>query len=289
LRFTSQGTAVEALGEGSFRDREGFPASIAAVAVDKRTGEIYAASDTEQLIRGFGREGRGRGADPPPGGLGEESFCATPRRLTPLPDGRLRLPDDNRSRLWVFDPAAQAWQTFGDWGQGPAEFHMPVAASAGRGGELYVADMLNRRVVRFDAHLQYQDEIRYQPYSPWDIAAAPDGGCVVGYEGAIARYDGRGRMLWTWQAPEKQLPIGMGYGSGGAHREGGLAVAPDGTVYLTARLSDGDPNVPSYMLMVIGERSPREAAAPRLRVVAERSRESFHVPCGTRSLEVSTV
>ncbi|HTE16899.1 MAG TPA: NHL repeat-containing protein [Armatimonadota bacterium] len=289
LRFTSQGRVVEALGQGSFKDQSGFPASVAAVAVDARTGELYAASDTEHLIRVFGPEGRVRRTIPLPGGFKNQSWVPKPLSLTFRPNGTLLLPDDQLSRLWILDSAVRDWHPFGNWGQGPAEFHMPVAVSAGGRGELYVADTMNRRVIRLDSDLQYQYEIRHAHDSPWDVAAAPDGGCVVGYDGAIARYDDSGRLVWYWPAPEMQSSFGVGRGSGGAHREGGLTITPDGTVYVTARLRDDDSNTPSYMLMVLGKRSPREAGVPRLRVVSERARDRFGRLKGTPGLEISTV
>ncbi len=102
-------------------------------------------------------------------------FVSTASELLALPidmtvddDGRLHVLDIQDSRITVFGQGGEHLNTFGQPGSGPGEMRGPAALWI-HGDTVYVADMGNRRVQRWDREGEYLDQL------PLPVGARPLG------------------------------------------------------------------------------------------------------------------
>jgi DNA-binding beta-propeller fold protein YncE len=278
--------SVRLFGEEAFLGKDGYPPSVAALVIGPG-GLLYAVSGAEGKILVFDREHRPRGSIPLPAGFRTQIWQPKPFDLAAGPDGELYFPDDLGNRIFAYDPGAKQWEPFGSWGEGPQGFHSPVAVTVAPDGGLYVADLQNARVTRLDRTRRYRYEIRHrhpneeQDQEPWDVEATRDGGAVAAYGTCIARFDPEGGLVWHWQAPGEEYLFTWSTGSSGASREGGLGVAPDGTVHF-ARYG-GDVSEDSELITLRPGR--RTSAREPLQVVKKlrfsaAGQGQFNHPCG---------
>ncbi len=125
-------------------------------------------------------------------------------------------------------PAAEAPRFVRAWGKkgsGSGEFHTPIGIAVSKAGEVFVADLNNRRVQRFDADGAF--------LSAFDTPGKPGGIALDGADRVyvslfdkdrIAAFTEAGTLLRQWGR--------TGRGDGEFKFPAGLAVGPDGSVYL---------------------------------------------------------
>jgi DNA-binding beta-propeller fold protein YncE len=161
--------------------------------------------------------------------------------------GLLYVSDTNNHRLQVFQLSAAETallprfaKAIGRKGSGPGEFDRPGALALDGQGNLLVIDAGNHRVQIFDADLRFarafgdagdgDGEFRL----PLSIAAAPDGGVIYVLDGQQRRLQAFGRDGEFRFSLGRARTAGVPPGSAGYFLSPfGVAVAPDGVVYVT--------------------------------------------------------
>lgn len=140
-KFSADGTFVTSIGknggaEGEIKEPNG-------VAVDD-AGNIYVTdAANHKLVKysangTFVKEWKG----PDPGFYG-------PRDIELSPDKKLYIVDQGRTRIVRFDPATEAFTSFGSSGSGEGQFNESTGIAIG-GGNIFVADAGNNRIQVFD-------------------------------------------------------------------------------------------------------------------------------------------
>jgi len=140
-----------------------------------------------------------------------------------------------RSRAAEPEPlAARFLLTWGKEGAQPGEFHFPIGIAVNQADEVLVTDHYNHRVQKFDRGGKLLAHFAVLP-NPGGIALDKAGNLYLSHFPAsvlnkeknpdrISVYDAAGKLLHVWGK--------TGAGPGEFNYPGGLAVAPDGRVYV---------------------------------------------------------
>jgi DNA-binding beta-propeller fold protein YncE len=262
---------------------------LSGIAIDQRRGLLYAIRPGTREILRFTLDGASEGsiALPPHVPISPGDFM-TPYDLAPASDGKILLPNGRDNSIAIYDPASGQWTSFGTKGSGPAQFSSPVAVSVAPDGSIYVADYGNPRVSKFDRHWRYLYEIRHrrsgapEESCPGAVASTADGGVVVAYNSYLAAFDPRGRMLWEWDAPGDQPLVGLSWVNDVLSRSGGIAVSPDGAVYVSGARSLGNYDSASELMRLARDIRPipERIAITGTQQFSGAGRGQFNHPCG---------
>ena len=185
--------------------------------------------------------------------------------------------DLTHQRVRKYDAGSLAFlSTWGVFGDQPGQFEFPRAAtavSADPAGGVYVADAANNRVQSFDATGKFQRKWgisgRGASYLTRPAAEAADAAGILyvadSGDDRVEQFDAGGRYLGEWDRLSTTGNPAAGSGLGEFSNPSGIAIAPDGTVYVadTAnnRLQARDP-VTANWRVVAGQtlRGPRGLA-----------------------------
>ncbi len=178
---------------------------------------------------------------------------------------RLYIRKDVVDRLWEYslgprppaegetampDPYAAGWRslspvrTWGSEGRGPGQFLKPRGIAIAPDGSVYVADSGNHRIQKFTADGRWVTawgnfggcpEQAPPPGTfcePWGVAVGPDGAVYVAdlWAHRVQKFSPDGEFLAQWGFSSN---YGADLRPGAFYGPRGVAVAPDGTVYVT--------------------------------------------------------
>ena len=118
---------------------------------------------------------------------------AMPRGLTVAPDGTLYVADTANHRVWHINREGGVLQLWGEQGTAPGQFQEPWDVAVDSQGDVYVTDTWNHRVQKFNAE---------------------------------------GEFLLSW-GTYGEYTVGDVNGQGGFYGPRGIAVGPDGQIYVT--------------------------------------------------------
>jgi DNA-binding beta-propeller fold protein YncE len=185
--------------------------------------------------------------------------------------------DLTHQRVRKYDASSLAFLgTWGVFGDQPGQFEFPRAAaavSADPAGGVYVADAANNRVQSFDASGKFLRKWgisgRGASYltRPAAVASDADGNFYVADTGSsrVQEFDAGGSYLGEWSRLGTTGYPASGTGLGEFNGPAGLAIAPDGTVYVADtgnnRLQARDPVTGAWRVVGgVTLRNPRGVA-----------------------------
>jgi DNA-binding beta-propeller fold protein YncE len=203
-KFTSEGVFVSKWGtKGRGAGQFDRPAGV-AVALD---GSVYVADSGNNRIQKFTTEGElvSRWGT---GGAGDGHF-RYPSGVAVASDGGVYVADSGNNRIQKLTPEGAFVNKWGTEGRGDGQFKFPNGIAVAFDDSVYVADWRNSRI---------------QKLTP--------GGVFIGHWGKRLKADTRGQgiMALSAKAAEKWR---SGTGDGEFDHPAGVAVASDGSVYVT--------------------------------------------------------
>ncbi len=225
-------------GDGQFqRERQLGPTGIAT----DRDGFVYVADTWNHRIQKFTPEGAfvakwgayNNLVTPAPGAAaGDRQGFYGPRGVAVAPNGEVYVTDTGNARVQVFTGEGQFLREFGQKGAGPGGLNEPVGiALSADGSRVFVADSANARIAVFDP--------QGQPVAQY---AVPSWQGRTYFEPYLA-LDAEGNLYTTSSATRQLLKLSregqVVASSTGNEADGllaapiGVAVAPDGRVYVT--------------------------------------------------------
>ncbi len=68
---------------------------------------------------------------------------------------RIYVSDTNKKRIQIFDLEGNPIKTFGEWGSKPGQFQFPYGVAGDSNGNIFVADLYNNSVSKFDKDGKY--------------------------------------------------------------------------------------------------------------------------------------
>ena len=238
--FAADGSFINMWGEygdASFTDLPGgifYEPWGVAVAPD---GSVYVSDTWNHRIQKFDADGNfitkwgyyGQGELP-------EAFWG-PRGIDVDAEGRVYVSDTGNKRIVIFDGDGNFITQFGSVGMGAGEFDEQVGVAVDEHGVVYVTDTWNQRVQSF---MPSEDGLSYSPLNEWEIVgwygesldnkpfiAVGDGSVFVtdpeGYR--VIQFTPEGEIVRTWGD--------FGYGNENFGIAAAVAVAPDGSVWVT--------------------------------------------------------
>jgi streptogramin lyase len=161
-------------------------------------------SDTSDLIS-FSLDGT-------PSGRIHLCQCFFPRGIILANDGNFWIANTGGGKLVKVSPSGQQIQEYGEGGEEPGKFREPASVWESPQGELFVADIGNKRVQGFSAD--------FKPLAQWPIgqSIARDGNRLVGdgsgeilvtqYDDhAVVMYDKNGKELNRWTYRRGGVPL----------------------------------------------------------------------------------
>lgn len=100
----------------------------------------------------------------------QEIYCgenSLPNSVSIFGDGKLVVADGGNDAVLIFDDQGKIINKISGTGYGKYNFKEPVAAAVDRGGQIYIADWHNHRVVAFDNKLNYIGEFGFPSLTPY--------------------------------------------------------------------------------------------------------------------------
>jgi DNA-binding beta-propeller fold protein YncE len=197
-------------------------------------------------------------------------------------EGNIYVMDTDNSRVQKFDSEGNFLLTWGSEGSGEGQFGDILNPRGGRlavdtQGNVYVIDLKNSRVQKFDSHGNYLTQWGTKGYGesqftqPFDIATDQQNHIYVSDAGSntIQKFDETGRFLLRWGR--------SGYKDGEFSDVYSVAIAPDGNVLVTdstGRIQEFDSNG-RYLSTMIPE--PVENQSVFLRSIAVDNQGDIYV------------
>jgi len=180
-----------------------------------------------------------------------------PRGVAVDEQGRVFITDTGNKRVVIFDADGNALASFGGAGLGVGEFDEPVGIDVDDQGRVYIADTWNDRI---QVMIPDGDSLNYSTNIEWEIdgwygdsldnkpflTLDKDYNVFVSDPilGRILEFTGEGTFLRTWGT--------FGTGPAEIGVSGGLAVAPDGKVWVADSLNG------RLMIFTLPEQIPAE-------------------------------
>jgi len=183
-RFTGDGRLLTAWGErgsavGQFRFGAGDgPESPPGGGVAVYGGHVYVADTANGRIVRYSLDGTEPAVWGDPGPALAGSF--SPRGIA-VTAGAVYVADEGNRRVEMFDHSGRLLAQIGGFGRGAGRFSDPFDVAVGRGGDVFVVDDNNNRIVRLSGGLR------------WISAWRGEGGATLGYIRADAA-DAAGRV-----------------------------------------------------------------------------------------------
>lgn len=218
-------------------NREGEMSEPWGVAVDS-DGNVYVADTWNWRIQKFDKDFKfekawGKGGQD----VKDLQQLFGPRALALDANGDLLVVDTGNKRIVRYSVDGEGKKSFGKDGSGPGEFKEPVGIAIGGNGDIYVADTWNGRVQHFDRDFNFVNEIKVDGWSSTYVTDKPylavtrDGTILasVPAEGKVLVFDQTGKRIGSWTMPSA---------AGGKGRPVGLAVAPDGQIWVSDSLGN---------------------------------------------------
>jgi len=114
-------------------------------------------------------------------------------------------------------------------------FNLPVddngSIAIGPGGDVYLGDYGNNRVLRFDRHTGAASTFFASPPGTQALAFDRDGNLYVGSFGRIQKVDRNGQLITSWGNGQRALPVdGIPAANAALNNIGGLAIDPAGNI-----------------------------------------------------------
>jgi sugar lactone lactonase YvrE len=199
-----------------------------------RDGSVYVADTYNDRIQKFDNNGgfiRKWGNT----GSGNGMF-SRPTGVTVTGDGSVYVVDTYNYLVQKFDGDGTFLTKWGKWGNGDGQLSFPWSIAVSRDGLIYVADSGNSRIQKFNRDGNFIQKWGSrgsgdgQFSTPWGIAVGPDGSVYVSdpvgvtKDYCIQKFDSNGTFIAKWGR----------YGSGNGEFDSpyGVAVGPDGSVYV---------------------------------------------------------
>lgn len=163
-----------------------------------------------------------------------------PRGITLDDNGNVYIADTGNKRIVVTDNDGNYLYQWGYAGSGDGQFNEPTSVGRDAGGNIYVADTWNSRVQVFPA--DQNGQVSPTPIVTWGVAdwlpdtyfdpslgVTPDGTVYVSVpsDHYVQASNIRGNTMLRWG--------GVGSDTASLNAPGGIAVGPDGTVYVADR------------------------------------------------------
>lgn len=194
-------------------------------------GSVYVADTWNHRIQKFDPNGRFLKA-----WRGATSDFFGPRALAVDQQGNVYVVDTGNKRIQKFDSEGTFIRQWGRAGALRSEFDEPVGIAVGGDGMIYVADTGNKRIQVFDLDGRFQREIFLLAWEH-EIVSAVEPNIAVDAEGriyvtdttvpAVIQLTRDGRSVLSWGV--------KGSGPGQFEEPTGIAIGPDGNVYVTDR------------------------------------------------------
>jgi len=230
-RFSATGTFLGKWGSNGSGDGQFVGPYGVAVAPD---GTVYVADTSNHRIQRFSATGTFLGKWGSRGsGDGQFEY---PRGVAVAPDGTVYVADTNNDRIQRFSATGTFLGKWGSRGSGDGQFDWPASVAVAPDGTVYVADTNNDRIQCFSATGTFLGKWGSngsgdgQFVGPYGVAVAPDGTVYVAdtNNDRIQRFSATGTFTGTFLGKWGS----NGSGDGQFKWPYGVAVAPDGTVYV---------------------------------------------------------
>jgi DNA-binding beta-propeller fold protein YncE len=138
------------------------------------------------------------------------------------PSGNIYVADTGKRRIVEFDSSGNFVTTYGDFGHGPLQLWSPIGVAVAPDGRSYVLDKSAKKIVMYDAQHKPIKQITFQEY-PLSVVVA-NGGLFVTTDSGVLIGDLDGNLETGY--------ISHGRNAGQFDKPGGVAVGPDGTIYV---------------------------------------------------------